>query len=641
MITKNQKRVALCIGVHKILILLLLLAGGAASGQEHTAYTIIPAPVKLNAGNGSYQFDRYTPVQLIGFAAKNNLENFAKKIFHSAAVQKVNQKPPLKAGRGLILVLDPKLPLPEEGYRLTINSAGIRITAQTERGAFYGLQTLLQLMPDTIAKGSGRLPFVRIEDYPRYAYRGLHLDVGRHLFPVSFIKEYIDLIAQYKLNTFHWHLTEDQGWRIEIKKYPKLTQVGGFRAQTLIGHHRSGPQVYDGIPYGGFYTQNEIREVIAYAKSRYVTVVPEIEMPGHSVAALSAYPELACGKEPGPFKARENWGIADDVYCAGKEETFKMLEDILDEVLELFPSAYIHIGGDECPKTKWKTCQFCQERIKNEKLKDEHELQSYFIQRIEKYLNSKGRKIIGWDEILEGGLAPNATVMSWRGIKGGIAAAQQHHNVIMTPGSHLYFDHQESKSKQEPLNIGSFLPLEKVYSYNPSPVELKAEQQQFVLGVQANMWTEYMPTTDKVRYMLYPRLFALSEIAWTPLERKNWEQFSENSVSRHLSKLDAEGIMFRVPVPIGAQDTTISASKFTLNYKTPVKHAKIFYTLNGFEPCAVDQLYTGPVALKVPPGEERTVKCVVITPSGKRSVVTTTIIKGLPAQKEILPVINE
>lgn len=624
--------------MNKILTVLLLLFAGFSKAQEQNMnYGIIPAPVKLVAAKGSYQVSRQTPVNLIGFAPKNNLIPFAKKIFAIATAQEPKLIPSAKSGRGLTLVLDGKVSLPDEGYRLTVNSTGIRIISKTETGAFYGLQTLLQLMPDTFTRGRGTIPFVTIEDYPRYTYRGLHLDVGRHLFPVSFIKEYIDLIAQYKLNTFHWHLTEDQGWRIEIKKYPKLTRVGGSRAQTLIGHHRTGPQVYDGIPYGGYYTQNEIREVVAYAKSRYVTVVPEIEMPGHSVAALSAYPELACGNEPRPFKTRENWGIAEDVYCAGKEGTFKMMEDILDEVLQLFPSPYIHIGGDECPKVRWKSCQFCQERIKKEKLKDEHELQSYFIQRIEKYLNGKGRKIIGWDEILEGGLAPNATVMSWRGIKGGIAAAQQNHNVIMTPGSHLYFDHQESKSKEEPLNIGSYLPLEKVYAYNPSPAELTVAQQQYVLGVQANMWTEYMPTADRVRYMLFPRLFALSEIAWTPLQRKNWKQFSEKSVPRHLFKLDAKGIMFRVPVPIGAQDTTISANQFILNYKTPVKHAKIYYTLNGFEPSALEHLYTEPMVLKIPPGEERTVKCVVITPSGKRSVVSTTVIKGLTKENASAP----
>ena len=405
--------------------------------------------------------------------------------------------------------------------------------------------------------------------------------------------------------------------------------MGGWRNQTIIGPLRKTPQVFDGTPYGGFYTQDEVKEVVAYAASRYVNVIPEIEMPGHSVAALSAYPELACGDNPGPFTAAQKWGVFEDVYCAGKENTFRFLQNVLDEVLPLFPSEYIHIGGDESPKAKWKTCEHCQKRIKKENLKDEHELQSYFIQRIEKYLNKKGRKIIGWDEILEGGLAPNATVMSWRGTKGGIAAAQQNHNVIMTPGSHLYLDHQESKSKEEPLNIGSYLPLQKVYSYNPTPSELTPEQQKFIMGVQANVWTEYMKTPEKVWYMVLPRIYAVSEIAWTDLSRKNWTSFSENAVPTHLGRLEKQGKRFRVPEPLGAKDTTLTGKDFTFNFKSPVKGAKIYYTIDGYVPYDFDNLYTKPFSITVPEGEERTLKSVVITESGKRSVVVTTVLKNI------------
>ncbi len=586
--------------------------------QEKPSLGIIPAPVKLEVLNGSYNVPKNLGVKFTGFSTSTtNLENFTNRIF-SKTLTKEN---------GLIISLDKTLQIKKEGYHLSINKEGVSIKASSEIGAFYGLQTLAQLWFYNGAT-SQTLPFVEIEDYPRFSYRGLHLDVGRHMFPVSFIKEYIDMLAYYKLNTFHWHLTEDQGWRIEIKKYPKLMEIGGFRDQTLIGYLRDKPQQYDNTKYGGYYTQEEVKEVVAYATSRYITVIPEIEMPGHALAALSAYPEFACGNNPGPFKAAQKWGVFDDVFCAGKEKTFKFLEDVLDEVLPLFPSPYIHIGGDESPKTKWKTCEYCQKRIKKEKLKDEHELQSYFIQRIEKYLNKKGRNIIGWDEILEGGLAPNATVMSWRGTKGGIAAAKQSHNVIMTPGPYLYFDKRESKSDEEPLTIGGNHPLSKVYSYNPVPSELTKDEEKYIIGVQANVWTEYIKTPAKVQYMVYPRVFALSEIAWTPLDNKNWTDFSENRVSQHLGKLDAEKNVFRVPEPIGAKDTTMTGQDFTFVYKVPVKGAKIYYTINGKSPFDVDYLFDKEIKITVPAGEERTLKSVVITPSGRRSVIVTTLLKN-------------
>lgn len=611
--------------MRRIILALLLLSSTLVQAQVNSqSLSIIPAPLKVQKLEGNYPLSSNIQLKTEGITPSKNLTDFAKGVF---TVPQLNG--PANASKtNLTIVLDNGLSLKDEGYRLSVGSSGIKISSKTERGAFYGLQTLIQLLPDSLSAGKITIPFVEIEDAPRYAYRGLHLDVGRHLFPVSFIKEYIDLIAQYKLNTFHWHLTEDQGWRIEIKKYPKLTSIGGFRDQTLLGPLRKMPQQFDGTPYGGFYTQDEVKEVVAYATSKYITVIPEIELPGHSLAALSAYPELACGDNPGPFKAAQKWGVFEDVYCAGKEGTFKFLENVLDEVLPLFPSEYIHIGGDECPKAKWKTCSYCQKRIKKEKLKDEHELQSYFIQRIEKYLNKKGRQIIGWDEILEGGLAPNATVMSWRGTKGGIAAAQQNHNVIMTPGSHVYLDHQESKSKEEPLTIGHYLPLEKVYSYNPTPAELTPEQQKFILGVQGNVWTEYMKTPAMVRYMILPRVYALAEIAWTDLQLKNWKNFSEERVPVHLARIDEKGLSYHVPTPIGAKDTLLTGGKFTLTYKAPVKDAKIYYTINGYFPYDTDYLYTGPIEISVPEGEERTLKSVVITKSGRRSVVVTTILKS-------------
>ena len=407
-------------------------------------------------------------------------------------------------------------------YTLTVTPESIRVEGDTYNGTFYGIQSLIQLLPLKVAS-SLSIPAVTILDSPRFSYRGMHLDVGRHFFPVSFIKKYIDYIALHKMNYFHWHLTDDQGWRIEIKKYPELTEIGSCRNGTIIGH---SPGVgSDHIRYCGFYTQDEIKEVVKYAAARYITVVPEIEMPGHSEAALTAYPFLGCSGT-GSYKVQESWGIFKNVYCAGKDSTFNFIQDVLNEVIALFPSNLIHIGGDECPKTNWKSCVDCQGRIKAEGLKDEYELQSYFIRRIEKYLNSKGRNIIGWDEILEGGLAPNATVMSWRGEEGGIAAAKQLHHVIMTPASHVYFDHSQVR-KDDYLNIGGYLPLEKVYSYEPVPKELNQEQGKRVLGAQANVWTEYMKYPWKVEYMIFPRMSALSEVLWSAKENRNWPSFKK------------------------------------------------------------------------------------------------------------------
>jgi hexosaminidase len=435
-----------------------------------------------------------------------------------------------------------RLDKPIEGaYVLTVNNKGAYIAGDNETGVFYGVQTLFQLLPVPDAQlkmrpGKLGIPYISIEDEPRFEYRGVHLDVSRHFFPVSFVKKYIDYLAFHKLNVFHWHLTDDQGWRIEIKKYPLLTTVGGFRNGTIIGRFPGTGN--DNMRYGGFYTQEEVKEVVQYAADRHITVLPEIEMPGHASAAIAAYPQLSCfpdestkhnpraawsGDSTGK-QVQQTWGVFDDVFCAGKDNTFQFMQDVLDEVIPLFPGKYLHVGGDECPKNNWKRCPNCQQRIKENNLKDEHELQSYFIQRMEKYLNSKGKILIGWDEILEGGLAPNAMVMSWRGEQGGIAAAKEKHNVIMTPGTPVYFDHSQTK-QEDSVTIGGYNPIEKVYAYEPVPKELSAEESKYVLGAQANMWTEYMSNTQKVEYMLFPRISALSEVLWTPKDKKNWDDF--------------------------------------------------------------------------------------------------------------------
>jgi hexosaminidase len=486
----------------------------------------------------------------------------------------------------------------DEGYVLEVGTKTIRIKAKTDQGAFYAVQTLRQLLPVDFENGSFKaekvaIPSVSITDKPQFKYRGMHLDVSRHLFSVDFIKTYIDALALLKMNTFHWHLTDDQGWRIEIKKYPKLQEVAAYRNETLIGHYSDQPHQLDGKRYGGFYTQEEVKNIVAYATDRFVTVIPEIEMPGHSQAAIAAYPELGCTGEQ--VEVATKWGVFENIYCT-KDETFDFLEDVLDEVLELFPSEYIHIGGDEAPKTQWKTCNHCQQRIKDEGLKDEHELQSYFISRIETYLNSKGRQIIGWDEILEGGLAPNATVMSWRGFDGAIEAAKQGHNVILTPGSHCYFDHYQSENEDEPLAIGGFLPLEKVYSLNPVPEELTEEEAKFVLGAQGNVWTEYMPNSKKVEYMVFPRILALSEVVWSNPEQKNYKEFVKRVENFH-ERLDALDINYANHL-YGIEGELVSQdNKVAYQMETSSEGKTIRYTLDGAEPDLSSEIYKNPIPI--------------------------------------------
>jgi hexosaminidase len=430
--------------------------------------------------------------------------------------------------------ISPDHQIDREAYQMTIAAKGVSVSAYKDAGKFYALQTLLQLLPAN--KGAKvELPCLMIIDKPRYSWRGMHLDCCRHFFTVEEVKKYIDYLAMYKFNVFHWHLTDDQGWRIEIKKYPLLTRIGSQRKQTLIGKPSKNNK-YDKKPYGGYYTQDQVREVVAYAAAKNITIVPEIEMPGHSLAALAAYPELSC--TGGPFQVGERWGGYDDVFCAGNDSTFIFIENVLDEVLMMFPSQYIHIGGDECSKVRWNSCSKCQARIRNQNLKDEEELQSYFIRRVEKYINSKGRKIIGWDEILEGGLAPNATVMSWRGVKGGISAAKLGHDVIMTPGKPCYFDFYQSKDRaSEPIAIGGFNPVDSVYKYDPAPEVLSEDERKHVLGAQGNVWTEYIDTFKKVEYMTVPRMCALSEVLWSPAEKRDVANF-RSRLRKHALILD-------------------------------------------------------------------------------------------------------
>lgn len=527
----------------------LLTLSFVAFGQKNeNLYNIVPVPKSIEAKSGKFTFTTgtklYVPFAFDGGRFKASAELLAERLRSTAGVTiELVDLATLKAmPTSGIMFTPPQYEgiAKDGGYRLSIDSKLMILEAPSSQGIFYGLQTLMQLMPASVygsekVADTAEVPCCNIEDAPRYKYRGLMLDVGRNFFPVSFVKKFIDLLAMHKMNTLHWHLTEDQGWRIEIKKYPRLTTVGSIRKESMVGHYRE--QKWDGKPYGGFYTQDEIKEVVKYAESRFVTIIPEIEMPGHSVAALAAYPWLSCDSTK-KYEVSTTWGVMNDVYCPS-ERTFKFLEDVLTEVIALFPSKYIHIGGDECPKDAWKKSAFCQELIKKENLKDEHGLQSYFIQRIEKFLNSKGRSIIGWDEILEGGLAPNATVMSWRGVKGGIEAAKQKHDVVMSPSTHWYLDYYQADSTVlQPRAIGGYNPLSKVYSFDPTPAEFTAEQAKYIIGGQGNLWSEYIKTPEHMEYMAFPRGAAIAEVLWSPKEKKNLEDFQKRW-SVHTKRLDA------------------------------------------------------------------------------------------------------
>ena len=608
----------------------------SVNAQTDENLGIIPAPVSVQRESGFFKLDKTVVLVSNESADAATADMLNAFIAAKGGFALRTSASPAAGQRTIVLTVDGANKLPLEGYQIRVNAKNITITGKGA-GLFYGVQSLMQMMPE---KNGQEIDIAAsdINDYPRFKYRGMHLDVGRHFFPVSFVKKYIDLMAMYKLNNFHWHLTEDQGWRIEIKKYPKLTSVGSERNGSIVGHH---PGITtDNTPVKGFYTQEEVKEVVAYAAKRYINVIPEIELPGHSSAAIAAYPQLSCFPDRDTYidpkapwsgsrkgkQVQQTWGVFDDVY-APTEYTFKFLEDVLDEVMVLFPSKYIHIGGDESPKEYWKQSPFCQQLIKDKGLKDEHELQSYFISRIEKYINSKGRSIIGWDEILEGGLAPNATVMSWRGVEGGIAAAKLNHNVIMTPGSNgLYVDHAQSKSPDEPVNIGGSDPYPIAYSYDPVPAELNADQKKYIEGVQANLWTEYIESEGKVEYMVLPRMMALAEIAWTPVERKDLKNFSEERLPLHLARLDKTNTNFWVPTPIGQSDKQIDGDNVTIDLKAPVVGAKMYYTLDSSRPSEVSNPYKSPLKIAVPKGHKLEFKTIVITPKGKRSVVATTVL---------------
>ncbi len=498
--------------------------------------SIIPRPIKLKVKEGTFTL---TPETVILASAGGRAvgEYLSRLLAPATGVElavKETGRLDERADSITLRINSGQGKLGPEGYTLIVLNDRVTIEATAPAGLFYGCQTLRQLMPAAIEsreriKGvAWTVPAVEIEDRPRYRWRGMHLDVARHFFPTVFIKRYIDLLALHKMNRFHWHLTDDQGWRIEIKGYPRLTEVGAWRKGE------------GGADYGGFYTQDEVREIVEYARQRFITVVPEIEMPGHAQAALAAYPELSC--TGGPFEVWTEWGISREVFCAGNDGTFAVLEDVLSEVIDLFPGKYVHIGGDECPKYRWGACEKCQARIEAEGLKDEGELQSYFVKRISRFLAAQGRRLVGWDEVLEGGLAPDATVMSWRGIWGGITAARAEHDVVMSPFTHCYFDYKHADLPDEPGRLG-VISLETVYSYDPTPAELALEEASHILGAQGNVWTEGMATERQVEQLAFPRMCALAEVVWSPPTLRDWPDF-EGRLRAHGDRLEKLDVNF-------------------------------------------------------------------------------------------------
>lgn len=595
------------------LVLFFVLISMDNFAQDKTDnYALIPKPVSLTPGTGNFQLTTATGILVNSEQARKDANLFnAYLLEHYGFLLSVTQSSKEKKQCISIFRDTTDTKLVADGYRLNVTPDKIILHGGEGAGVFYGLQTLLQLLPAGQVK-TPYIPCLTIEDHPGFSWRGMHLDVCRHFFSKDFVKKYIDQLARYKMNTFHWHLTDDQGWRIEIRKYPKLQEIAAFRKGTLIGHYGEIPERYDTIRYGGFYTQNEIREIVAYAAQRHITIVPEIEMPGHALAALAAYPQYSC--TGGPFEVGKTWGVFQDVFCP-KEETFEFLQNVLSEVCELFPGQYIHIGGDECPKDRWKSCEHCQRLMAQQGLKTEHELQSYFVQRMEKFLSTKGKKIIGWDEILEGGLAPDATVMSWRGYSGGIEAAKQQHDVVMTPTGTCYFDYYQSRDANEPLAIGGYLPLDRVYGFNPYPDVLTEEERKHILGAQGNLWTEYIPTPEQAEYMVNPRMAALAEVLWTPVANRNYKSFTHRLIG-HFKLLDYLKINYSKAVfdvnyfvyPNGG------AEGVSLELSSAFEGGVIHYTDDGSVPGLRSPVYTG----RIPLGQSTVVKAAVFDGQFKR-----------------------
>ena len=600
-ITRNFKQPIIMKKKYVLFLLTLFVLTGFQIKKSNDKIAIIPLPANISVNRGVFKFNKNVTIVSPGdekavFAA----DFFVEKFFGASGV-KLNKTENITGKPQVILKYTNVDSLGKEGYIFNSTPGKIEIEANTPAGLFYGVQTLIQLLPpeiysDSIIKGvDWEVPAVSIVDKPRFGWRGMHLDVSRHFFTKEFIKKYIDLLAMHKMNVFHWHLTDNNGWRLEIKKYPKLTSVSAWRVDRSNESWRNvtPPKPGEKPTYGGYYTQDDVREIVKYAADRNIMVVPEIEMPGHTGEVFAAYPELSCsGKKT--FVSPGGWP-SEDIFCAGNDSVFTFLEGVLDEVFELFPSPYIHIGGDEADKRTWKKCPKCQQRIKDEHLKNEDELQSWFIKKIEKYIVAHGKKLIGWDEILQGGLAPEATVMSWRGIQGGIEAAKQGHDAIMTPTGYCYFDYYQADPDYEPEAIGGYTTLKKVYSYEPIPEDLTKEEAKHILGAQGNVWTEFMKTPEKVEYMALPRMSALAEVVWTPANKRNWEDFRRR-LEVQFKRFDYMGVNYSEGswrVLIKAKKDSKSG-KFKVSFETEQPGYPVYYTLDGSVPDTTSNLYTAP-----------------------------------------------
>ena len=593
--------------MRKVLFFLSLALVAACSSEVHQSNVldVIPYPNQVEVGEGVFvaKGAQVAYAEAIEEPAVNVIKAFAAQLSAISGEESVVLAGEAEAG----FVFVQNDAVPAEAYTLDVKADVVRVEASGLRGFNYAIQTIKQLLPVEIfgttpaPRASWTMQCVTVSDAPRFGYRGLHLDEGRHFFGVEEVKRYLDIMEVYKLNKFHWHLTEDQGWRIEIKKYPLLTEVGSKRSGTCIKKDFSS---HNGIPYGEgmWYTQDQIREIVAYAAAKGIDVIPEIDLPGHMLGALASYPELGC--TGGPYEVWTRWGVSEDVLCAGNEAVYTFLEDVLTEVCELFPYEYIHVGGDECPKVRWESCPKCQAKIKELKFKDdknhkaEHYLQSYVITRMEKFLNSKGRKLIGWDEILEGGIAPNATIMSWRGEKGGLEAVRQGHDAIMTPNTYFYLDYyQAADIENEPFGIGGYLPVEKCYSYEPYPAGMTEEETKHIIGVQANLWTEYISEADHLYYMLLPRLAALAEVQWCNADRKDWDRFF-NAADNFCKVYDVMGYNYATHIlQVKGSVETKPAENCAVVTLQAQGDAPIRYTLDGSVPTKSSQLYTEPLVI--------------------------------------------
>lgn len=621
------------------LIIIMFVFIGIFSNAQYDAnrYPIIPKPFQLLPLNGQFAINEKTVILTDNRFYHNEIDYFRKqvKVFYGIDLKYGNKN----VSENFIYISEDSTDIPNEGYYLFVVKNEINIYGG-HAGIFYALQTVFQLIHQSTGAlatvSPYNIPSCSIIDQPRFSWRGMHLDVARHFFPKEDVKNYLRYMAMYKLNTFHWHLTDDQGWRIEIKKYPKLTSIGAWRNGTLIGHEGETVPRYDSIRYGGFYTQDEIREIVKFSDSLHITIVPEIEMPGHALAMLAAYPELGCTS--GPFSVSKTWGVFDDVLCP-REETFTFLDNVLKEVCALFPGKYIHVGGDECPKARWKESPFCQSLMKKNNLiqtvsSGENELQSWFTQRIVKMLQQKGKQAIGWDEILEGGLAEGAAVMSWRGEEGGIAAAKAKHFVVMSPGAYCYFDHYQSQNANEPLAIGGYLPLEKVYAYDPTPSSLNASEKKYILGVQANVWTEYIPDFKQVQYMIFPRMAAEAEVAWTETANKNFDFFVARLIPHFRMydrmKINYSKSLFEVRAKIEMAD---NGNGILVSLSTLFPNGVIRFTRGGKEISSNSEIYKDPILVS---GEETIIAGVYVGNERKSDFFNQHFEKNLALGKKVV-----